>query len=457
MARTLLIIEDETLLGQELLRRYRREGWDTRLATRIEEARDILMAREFEPMVVLSDMNLPDGNALDLLEAARAARLGGEWVILTGYGGIPDSVRAVKLGAYDFLEKPAESGRLDLVLSGALRAARAQLRLADHADQGMRAFGPEAFLGDSVQARDTREMLTRLAQVPFTALVIAGETGTGKGLAARILHYSGPRADAPLVEVNCAALPRELIEGELFGAEPGAYTGAKNRRRGLMEQAHGGTLFLDEIGELPLESQVKLLKAIEDKRVRRLGGDREIPFDARVIAASNRDLEKEVAEGRFRGDLFHRLNVFRLDLPPLRARKSDLRQLVPRFMAEFSAKSGQRVSRVPDAVWRELEAYDWPGNVRELRNAVERCVLFAEDEEFPGRWLRLGAPAETSAPPQGDGLWLPLDGSLGLDDMERAIVAAALEKSAGNVTAAARLLNSTRETLRYRAEKFGLT
>ena len=454
MAQTLLIIEDEALLGQELLRHFRREGWEARLATGLDDARGLLLTRDFEPLVVLSDMNLPDGNALDLLEEARAVRLPGEWVILTGYGGVPDSVRALKLGAYDFLEKPVPPARLDLLLAGALRAARAQARLADQTAAETRRYSPERFLGDSAVAREVREMLARLAQLPFSALLIGGETGTGKGLAARILHYAGPRGGGPLVEINCAALPRELVEGELFGSEAGAYTGAKGRRRGLLEQASGGTLFLDEIGDLPLEMQAKLLKAIEDKRVRRLGGDREIALDLQIIAASNRDLAIEVREGRFRADLYHRLSVFRLDLPSLRERRVDLRQLVPAFVAEFNAKSGKRVKTIADVAWQRLEAHDWPGNVRELRNVVERCVLFAEGEEFPARWLQLQAAPPAS--PSGDGLWLPLDGSLSLDDMERAIVEAALSRAGGNVTGAARLLKSTRETLRYRVEKFAL-
>jgi two-component system response regulator AtoC len=456
MPKTLLIIEDEALLGQELLRHFRRETWDVRLASGLDEARRLLLTREFEPLVVLSDMNLPEGNALDLLEEVRAARLSGEWIILTGYGGVPDSVRAVKLGAYDFLEKPVAPARLDLVLSGALRAARAQTRLADQIAVECKRYGPAGFLGDSAPACAVREMLTRLAQVPFSALLIGGETGTGKGLAARILHYSGPRRDGPLVEINCAALPHELIEGELFGAEAGAFTGAKGRRRGLLEQASGGTVFLDELGELPLDAQAKLLKAIEDKRVRRLGGEREISLDVQIIAASNRDLDLEVRAGHFRADLFHRLSVFRLDLPSLNARRADLRQLVPRFIAEFNAKSGKQVKTIPDEAWRRMEAHDWPGNVRELRNAVERCVLLADDAVFPARWLQLQASAASDQTPSGDGIWLPLDGSQSLEDMEKAIVEAALKRADGNVTGAARLLNSTRETLRYRVEKFGL-
>ena len=348
MSESLLIIEDETLLGRELAHRFTREGWDVALTTGIGQARALLMVRKIEPTVVLSDMNLPDGNGLDLLEDVRKAGLPGEWVFLTGYGGVPESVRAMKLGAYDFLEKPADPERLSLVLAGAARAGQAQRRLAEQSAAAGRRYGPNSYLGDSPVAAATRDMLARLAEVPFSALVLGGETGTGKGLAARILHYAGPRASGPLIEVNCAALPRELMESELFGHEPGAFTGAKGRRRGLMEQASGGTLFLDELGEMPLELQVKLLKIIEDGRVRRLGGERDVVLDVRFIAASNRDLETEVREGRFRADLYHRLSVFRLDLPSLRARKADLAQLVPRFVHEFNAKAGKRVRHVPD-------------------------------------------------------------------------------------------------------------
>jgi DNA-binding NtrC family response regulator len=457
MPPTLLIIEDEALLGQELLRYFRHKGWEAQLATRLDDARGLLFSHEFEPMVVLSDMNLPDGNALDLLDDARRAQLSGEWVLLTGYGTVPDSVRAVKLGALDFLEKPADIERLSVVLNGAARGARAQRRLADQTLAESLRYGPESYVGASREAGEVRAMLTRLSQVPFSALVIGGETGTGKGLVARILHYSGPRKTGPLVEVNCAALPRELMESELFGHEPGAFTGAKGRRRGLMEQAAGGTLFLDEVGEMPPELQVKLLKAIEDKSIRRLGSDRETAIDVQFIAASNRNLETEVHEGRFRADLYHRLSVFRLTLPPLRNCKADLRQLTPLFVQEYNAKAAKCVRRIPDSAWQRLEAHDWPGNVRELRNVIERCVLLSSDETFPERWLGLEAdPPQPVSTRTQTGLSLPIDGSMSLEDMERAIIESALQKSNGNVTGAARLLCSTREILRYRVEKFGL-
>jgi transcriptional regulator with PAS, ATPase and Fis domain len=303
-------------------------------------------------------------------------------------------------------------------------------------------------------------MLLKLAGAPFSALLIAGETGTGKGLAARILHYNGARRGGPLVEINCAALPHHLLESELFGHEPGAFTDAKGRRRGLLEQANGGTIFLDEIGELPLDLQAKLLSAIEDRKVRRLGAAQPVDIDVQVLAASNRNLSQRVQEGAFRRDLYHRITVFTLELPPLRARKEDLRDLVPLFVAEYNLKAGRSVRVIPEAVWSALFAHDWPGNVRELRNTVERCVLLSDSATLAGQWLQLepaaGAELGPAPVPSHAALILPLDGTVTLDEMERRIVSAALERADYNVTAAARLLGTSRETLRYRVGKFGL-
>ncbi|GAB6042363.1 sigma-54-dependent transcriptional regulator [Endothiovibrio diazotrophicus] len=462
MSETLLIIEDEALLGAELREEFAGDGWDAVLVTTLAEAERLLVERHLEPLVVLSDMSLPDGNTLDLLERVRARGVPGEWILLTAYGGVPESVRALKLGAVDFLEKPCEIDRLQLVVAGAARSGRAHRRLRDEERQRGSRYAPSAFIGRSAAAREARELLERLAKVPFSALVIHGETGTGKGLAARILHHAGPRAAAPLVELNCAALPRELVEAELFGHEAGAFTGAKGRRRGLIEQAHGGTLFLDEIGELELELQAKLLKVIEDRRVRRVGGERELEVDIQLVAATNRDLERQVADGAFRADLYHRLAVFQLRLPPLRERREDLEELLPLLIQEFNARSGQRVAEVPTTVWERLHAYHWPGNVRELRNLVERCVLLADGPRFPERWLNLSgeSPADQSTPTamqnDGDRICLPLDGSLTLDQIERAVLSEALARNGDNVSRAARMLGTTRERLRYRVQKYGL-
>jgi len=456
----MLVIEDETLLGSEISRHYRRDGWEVEWAASREQARKILLRESFDPLLILSDLNLPDGNALDLMEEVRPGLAYAEWIFLTGYGSVPDSVRALRLGAYEFLEKPCDLERLDLVVASAGRSASAQRRLIEHARQRHKRYSPSAFVGGSQAAQNVRAMLERLTQVPFSALVIGGETGTGKGLVTRILHYAGSRAQNPLVELNCAALPRELLESELFGHEAGAFTGATGRHRGLIEQADSGTLFLDEIGEMPLDLQAKLLKAIEDRKIRRLGGEREIAVDVQIVAASNRDLEKMSRDGEFRSDLYHRLSVFRLNLPPLRDVKEDMEQLLPLLVAEFNAKSGRQVRHIPDTVWTQLRDHDWPGNVRELRNLVERCVLFSEGPTFPAQWLQLpgtaGPKTGQSAEAEQDGIFIPLDGSMNLDDMDRYIIETTLERTGHNTVAAARALGASRETLRYRIRKYGI-
>jgi DNA-binding NtrC family response regulator len=461
MSDTLLLIEDEPLLSAELVRHLTRAGFEVTTAYTLAEARRLLLNDDVQPLVVVSDMSLPDGNALDLLEAVRSAARSGEWLFLTGYGSIADSVRALRLGAFDFLEKPCELERLDLVIAGAARSARAQRQLRERAAAENRRYTPEAFVGRSVAARTVRELLARLARVPLSTLLLTGETGTGKGLAARVLHYSGSRREGPLVEINCAAIPHDLLESELFGHEPGAFTGAKGKRRGLLEQAQGGTIFLDEIGELGPDLQAKLLTVIEDRRFRRLGGTGPIDIDVQLIVASNRNLSERARTGEFRSDLYHRITVFTLELPSLRSRLEDLDELVPPFVAEFNAKAGKGVHIVPPEVWTALREHDWPGNVRELRNVIERCVLLSDTPTLAAHWLQLRASREDvmSDPIVPNGrrsLQFPLDGSLSLDDMERKIVSEALERSDHNVTAAARLLGTSRETLRYRVNKYGL-
>lgn len=459
MIETLLVIEDEKLLGSELCRHYRQSGWEVVLTSTLAEARALLLKKSIEPLLILSDMNLPDGNALDFMETMKKQAGYAEWLFLTGYGSVPDSVRALRLGAYDFLEKPCDLERLDLVVASAARSAAIQRRVIDQTKQGHRRYSPDAYVGHSLQAQGIRQLLAKLTEVPFSALIIGGESGTGKGLTARILHYGGTRAQQPMIEVNCAALPRELLESELFGHEPGAFTGASGRHRGFLEQADGGTLFMDEIGEMPLDLQAKLLKVIEDHKVRRLGAEKEISVDVQIVAASNRDLEQMTQTGSFRSDLYHRLSVFRVILPPLREAVEDLDELVPLFVAEYNAKAGKQVKDIPDEVWKKLKAHYWPGNVRELRNVIERCVLFADGATFPGQWLQLPGQQssdKTSTASSKDSISLPLDGSMALDDMDRFIIKTALERSDNNLTAAARVLGATRETLRYRVRKYNL-
>lgn len=460
MTNTLLIIEDEALLGVELARYFKKADWEVSVVESLQQAEAKLREQHIDPLVVLSDMNLPDGNALDLLEKLKPEIASSEWVFLTGYGSVADSVRAVRLGAYDFIEKPCSLERLNLLVEGAARSARAQRRLQQQTFVRNNQYSIESLIGASPATSSLRSMLRQVVNVPFSSLIVSGETGTGKGMVARILHYSGSRAQAPLVEINCAALPRELLESELFGYEAGAFTGAKKRHRGLFEQAHTGTLFLDEIGEMDLDLQSKLLKAVEDLRIRRLGSENEISVDVQIIAATNLDLVEKVAQGEFRRDLYHRLNVINIRVPSLRERKQDLEQLVPQFIDECNRKSAKTVSNIPESAWQAILAYDWPGNIRELRNVLERCVLLAHDQNLPTEWLQLQKtqtlPANVSLSANQQGLFIPLDGSLSLQDMEKFIIQEALNRCDANVTAAARMLGTTRETLRYRVQKYHL-
>jgi len=456
---SLLIIDSKQELAGKLAHHFNMHGWDVECVEDIKSAQHMLLNQTFEPLVTLADINLPDGNSLDLLEQVREHGDIGEWVLLTNDGTIPDSVRALRLGAYDFLERPCSVERLEAILNGARRSARAYRQLNDQREAGNRRYVPDAFIGRSESAQQVRRFLSRLVEVPFSALVISGETGTGKGLVARIMHHSGPRSSGPLIEVNCAALPRDLLESELFGHEAGAFTGAKGRHRGYMEQADGGTLFLDEIGEMDLDLQSKLLKVIEDQKLIRLGGEKTIKIDVQIIAASNRDLEQRVLNGEFRDDLYHRLSVFRVELPALRERPEDIKDLVPLMIAEFNAVADRQVKVVPADVYEKLCSYNWPGNVRELRNVVERAVLLSDSDLFPKHWLQLnnGLEQDEDGPHMdGNRLVIPLDGSMALDEMDSYIIQTALERNSFNVTAAARALGTTRETLRYRIQKYRL-
>ena len=456
MKDALLIIEDEALLGNELARFFKNQNWDVSLAPDLKSARQLFNAHKIEPIVVLSDMNLPDGNALDFLERAKSTLPNCEWIFLTGFGSVTDSVRALRLGAYDFIEKPCELDRLNLLVEGAARSARAQRRLAQETSQHYDRYALDSLVGRSQATKRLRDMLRQVVNVPYSSLVITGETGTGKGLISRILHYSGLRASKPMVELNCAAIPKDLLESELFGYEAGAFTGAKKRHRGLLEQADTGTIFLDEIGEMDLNLQGKLLKAIEELKFRRLGSESTVEVDVQVVAATNRDLLKKVRSGEFREDLYHRLSVLNIHIPPLRERLDDLHDLVPQFVAECNAKSGKRIDTIPDEVWGQLKSYGWPGNVRELHNIVERCVLLADSDVFPVQWLQMPNQKKATVTAEKEGMFIPLDGSLSLNDIERVVLQEALALANNNVTAAARLLRATRETMRYRVQKHHL-
>jgi DNA-binding NtrC family response regulator len=441
MSDTLLLIEDEPLLSAELVRHFRREGFEVITASTLVEAKRLLLHDEVQPLVVISDMSLPDGNALDLLEAIRSEAMGGEWLFLTGYGGVADSVRALRLGAYDFLEKPCELDRLNLVVAGAARSARAQRQLRERAAAQNRRFTPAAFVGRSEAARSVRELLARLARAPFSTLLLTGETGTGKGLAARVLHYSGPRREGPLVEVNCAALPHDLLESELFGHARGAFTGAVGERKGLFEEADGGTIFLDEVGETSPGMQLRLLRVLQEGEIRRLGASVSRKVNVRVLAATNSDLEADVEAGRFRKDLYYRLDVFPIHLPPLRERVEDIPTLAEHFLRVYRERARRAVPAITADAMRDLRAYPFPGNVRELENEIERAVALAE----PGQPI---GPAHLSERIRGVAARAALPQTLGdaIEQLKRRMIEDAL-RECGSKTRAAEQLGLTRQSL----------
>ena len=401
--------------------------------------------------LVLSDWQLGDGDGMQLLATVRAEHAGTGFVMATAYGSIAHAVEAVRAGADDYLAKPFERGALLLAVERTLRArelVRENRRLTEEVADRDRLVD---LVGRSAAMQAVFRRVERLAATEATVL-LTGESGTGKELAARALHRLSRRARGPFVALNCAAIPETLAEAEFFGAERGAYTGADRTRAGKLEAAHGGTLFLDEIGELPLPLQPKLLRALQEGQFTRVGGTQELTSDARVIAATNRDLGAEVAVGRFREDLYYRLNVVAVEMPPLRARREDLPLLVEHLRERFARRHGARSEPFPPAVRRALVEHSWPGNVRELANVVERLVLLAED----GRTRPEDLPQElTGRGRSGHRFALP-PGGLSFEALERDLLAQALEMAAGNRARAARLLDLPYKAFLYRLEKHGL-
>lgn len=447
MNQTLLLVEDDAAQRQLVAALLRSVG-HTVLEAASQPAAEALLT---EPglSLVISDFKLAEGDGLSLLTVVRRLRPELSFVLVTAYGSIEHAVSAVRAGADDYLAKPFERQALLLAVDKALRtrALREENRRLS-ADLDARERMVE-LIGKAPAMQRLYRQIEKLAPTEATVL-IQGESGTGKELVARALHKLSRRRDAAFVAVNCSAIPEGLIEAEFFGAERGAYTGANSARSGYFEQANGGTLFLDEIGELPLPLQPKLLRALQEGRIMRLGGRGEIVLDLRVVAATNRELSREIVEGRFREDLYYRLAVVSLALPPLRERREDIPLLVEHFAERAARQHRLPPQPMPKAVLRALMDRAWPGNVRELGNAVERLLLLAEDEpsldDLPGDATHETAPS----------FELPAEG-LSWDALERAFLGQALQRSSGNRSQAAKLLGLPYKAFLYRLEKFGLS
>ena len=445
MTARVLIVDDEVrfrdLYGQTL----RAAGFETLEAADVAAAWTVL---ERDPVdMVVSDVRMPGDSGLDLLKRAREVRADLPFLLVTAYADVRDAVEALKLGAVDYLAKPVD---LDELVS----AVRDVLGLGPGEDPSMEvpAEALVGIVGSSPALRLILRDAWRVADSDVPVL-LTGESGTGKEVLAQLIHRGSPRRGGPLVAVNCAAIPANLLASELFGHERGAFTGAEQRRTGRFRDAAGGTLFLDEIGDLPLELQPALLRALETGRVVPVGSDREVPVDYRLVAATNKDLEAEVHAGRFRADLFYRLNVIALELPPLRERPQDIADLARHFLA----KKGEEKKRISRAAERALAAHDWPGNVRELANAMERARLLSRTDVILPEHLppavRVHAPAATAT---GNLPALDLAAVRTLEDTEKQEIRKALQETGGNRTRAATLLGITRRGLLYKLKRFGL-
>lgn len=453
MASRILVVDDEAGLREMLGVLFKRAGFEVALASGFRQAIDLIEnKRGFD--VVVTDLAMPDGSGMDVLEQARQQQDEAEVIMITAYGNTEQAVRAMRMGAYDFIQKPFRNDELLAVVEKAL-----EKRAILDENRALRKnvtdrFRTGDFVGKNPAVLRVLDMVRRVASAPSSVL-ITGESGTGKELVARALHSEGDRAKRPFVAVNCAALPEPLLESELFGYEKGAFTGATSSKEGLFRTADRGTLFLDEVGELPASLQVKLLRVLQERKVRPVGGQKESVVDVRLVAATNRDVERDVAEGRFRQDLFYRLNVIRLHMPPLRERPDDIPLLVEHFLFKHAALQRKRLRFSPEAM-RWLAAREFPGNVRELENVVERAVTLATGRRVELSDLPSAGPGEISLPSIPP-LLLPekgfdLDRYLG--DIEKMILTSALEKAGGVRKRAAELLGVSFRSMRYRMAKY---
>lgn len=454
LVKKVLVVEDEVLFARAVVKRLQKDGYECEHAETLADGR--LIHKQFQPDLVLLDMRLPDGNGLDLL--AEFVTKGVATIVMTAFGDVSDAVNAMKMGAVDYLKKPIDLEELLLVVKKNERATELQTSLDYSRQRNTHATDGVQLIGDSPAMQSVRQQIGRISQlsaitdvVPPTVLII-GETGTGKDVVARFLHAECANSDKPFVHVDCASLPAELIESELFGHEKGAFTNAVGARPGLIESAEDGTLFLDEIGELPLALQAKLLNVLERRQVRRLGSTKERPVPARIIAATNRDLHDMVNEGRFRSDLYYRLNVITMFMPPLRDRGDDIVQLSNYFKGLTEKRYGLKKRAFSANALQAIQTYAWPGNVRELRHQISRAVLLSAEDQImvsdlvlPNHQQRPVIISESA------------DTQVTLDAAEKAILLNALEQARNNVSQAARQLGITRMTMRYRMDKHGIS
>lgn len=462
MAATVLIIDDEQTLNHFVQEDLREAGYESLGALTGQEGLDIIRRQEVD--LVLLDQQLPDMHGLDVLRVIREEEPDIPVIIVTGHGEIDCAVQAMKLGAYDYMKKPYNLDTLLLVVAKALEASAMRREIRRLRREARNRYGLTWIVGETPQMKAIAQLLMRVAPTNASVL-LQGESGTGKEVVANAIHQQSNRAEQAFVALNCAAIPDALLESELFGYEAGAFTGAHKQKKGLIEAADGGTLFLDEISGMKPEMQTKLLRVLETRTLRRVGGTRDIKVDIRIIAASNQDLVKAIREGAFREDLYYRLGVVTVNLPPLRERIVDLPLFVAAFIDDFNKSTGRSISGVSAEALSLLKAYSWPGNIRELRNVIERAIILCDGDEIRPQHLptEIAAcqPCEATTPAETDEDGAPSNGhGLNLKEavahLEEGLIRRALALADGNQTRAANALGISRDELRYRMRKYQL-
>lgn len=448
----ILVVDDEESLREVLTIMLHREGYQVESAVDGEQA--LLRLRETHFDLVISDIQMPRLDGLQLLSQVKEQCPETQVLMITAFSSTEEAVEAMKQGAYDYIVKPFKNEEIRLVVRNALERSRLQQENRALKKELGERFSFHNLIGKSKRMQEIYSLIERVAAAK-TSILVTGESGTGKELVARAIHYNSPRQDKPFVAINCGAIPENLLESELFGHEKGAFTGASQAKQGMFEIAHGGTLFLDEIGELPMAMQVKLLRVLQEQEIRRIGGTRDFSVDVRLVAATNKDLGEEVQRGGFREDLYYRLNVIHLALPPLRERREDVPLLVGHFLDQFIPEGAPRVA---ESLMRSLLDYSWPGNIRELENVIERCVVLGYGDELTLDCLPPQMCDASERPPcHSDGI---PDEGMDLDafllKIEQRLLVEALERTDGVRKKAAELLGISFRSIRYRLAKFGL-
>lgn len=451
----ILVIDDEKLLRWSLQQNLSKEGFTVITAENGTEGVDLFT--EEQPDIVLLDVHLPDISGIEVLENIKRDNKEALIIMITAFGDIQTAVKTIKIGAYDFVEKPFSMDKLKILITKALETVSLRKEVSQFRSQLSKKYGFNNIIGKSNPMAKVLELLKKVSRSDATTIFLQGESGTGKDLIAKVIHYENKRSDKPFMDINCTALPETLIESELFGFEKGAFTDAKQMKKGLFELADGGTIFLDEIGDMKLSTQAKLLKVIENKTFKRIGGIKDIVVDLRIIASTNKNIHEEVKKGNFREDLYYRLKVIPIYLPPLRERREDIPILAKFFIDEFNREFKKHVEGISRGTEEAFVNYTWPGNIRELRNVIERAMILENEtyilpEHLPLELLSGDSPMKGIIDEQ---IKIP-PGGLDIEEVEKNLIRRALEQTKWNQTRAARLLGLTRDALRYRMQKFGI-